>query len=95
MKVKWTIGHFTVPYEQRKHLSFDEEYKCCWTQRTLEKTVLVQRYDKPSYAQVFFLPNDELEVWVYDAGPQNPDHPSRRGYPVDPRKPRSASSSTQ
>jgi hypothetical protein len=84
--VKWTIGHYTLPYEQRKHMSIDEEFKCCWSQRTLEKVIPVQRYDEPSYVQVFFLPNDELEVWVYAAGPQNPEHPSRRGYPVDPAR---------
>lgn len=83
--VKWTIGHYTLPYEQRKHMTIDEEYKCCWSQRTLEKVVPVQRYEKADIVQVFFLPNDELEVWVYKAGPQNPGHPSKRGYPVDPR----------
>ncbi|ATA51929.1 hypothetical protein CKY39_00815 [Variovorax boronicumulans] len=83
--VKWTIGHYTLPYAQRNHMSFDEQDKF-WTQRTLEKVVPVQRYDEPEIVQVFFLPNDELEVWVYKAGPQNPGHPSTRGYPVDPRQ---------
>jgi hypothetical protein len=86
VKVKWTIGHYTLPYEQRKHMSIDEEFKCCWSQRTLEKIVPVQRYEKPTTVQLFFLPDDELEVWVssYDLG--YPEHPSRREYPAQPDK---------
>ena len=85
MTVKWTIGHYTLPWEQRKHMSIDEEHRCCWSERTLEKTVPVQRYDEPSVVQVFFLPNDELEIWVSDYDLGHPDHPSGRRYPVDPR----------
>ena len=37
-----------------------------------------------SILQVFFLPNDEIEVWAtrYDLG--HPDHPSKRDYPKNP-----------
>jgi hypothetical protein len=83
--VDWTIGHYTEPWEKRKHMTVAEESDCCWTQRTLSKTVRVERYgEKGGRLQVFFLPNDEVQVWVYDAGPQNPEHPSGRGYPRNP-----------
>ncbi len=47
----------------------------------------MQRYDSPNTLQVFFLPDDKLEVWIskYDLG--HPDHPSRRGYPINPTEP--------
>ena len=88
--VDWTIGRYTVPYDQRKHLSFDEQGRY-WSARTLRQTVPVQRYDRADTLQVFFLPGDKLEVWVstYDLG--HPDHPSRRAYPVNPNPPKPGS----
>jgi hypothetical protein len=83
--VDWTIGHYTEPWEKRKGMTLAEENKCCWSERTLRRAVPVERYGKEGGdVQVFFLPNDELQVWVYDAGPQNPGHPSHRGYPKSP-----------
>ncbi len=85
VKVDWVMGHWTTPYETRKHLSISEQIACCSTERALSKTVAVERYgEKGGRLQVFFLPNDEVQVWVYDAGPQNPEHPSGRGYPRNP-----------
>ncbi|MDB5892956.1 MAG: hypothetical protein JWQ88_487 [Rhodoferax sp.] len=83
VNLDWTIGHYTVPWTQRKDLSVEEERRCCWSERTLQQTVSIRRYDKPSTLQVFFLLGDKLEVWVspYDLG--HPDHPSGRKYPVD------------
>lgn len=83
VRVDWTIGHYTVPWTQREHLSFDEQGRY-WSERTLQQTVPVQRYDSPSSLQVFFLPDDKLEVWAtkYDLG--HPDHPSKRSYPKQP-----------
>ncbi len=86
VRVDWTMGRYTVPWEKRKHLTFDEQGRY-WRERILSQTVRVQRYDSPNTLQVFFLPDDRLEVWVFDAGPQHPDHPSRRGYPVRPAAP--------
>lgn len=83
--VHWTIGHFTKPWSERKNLSVLEQEACCWTQRTLEKTVSIEPYAEPGVLQVFFLPNDEIKVYSFDAGPSNPNHPSKMGYPVDPR----------
>jgi len=83
--VDWTIGHWTTAYETRKHLTVQQQIDCCFTERTLRKTVPIERYGKEGGdVQVFFLPNDELQAWVYDAGPQNPGHPSHRGYPRKP-----------
>jgi len=85
VKVDWTIGHYTRPWEQRKDMSIEQERACCWTQRTLSKVVPIQPYGAEGGGlQVFFLPDDELEIWVFDAGPQNPQHPSGRGYPRRP-----------
>jgi hypothetical protein len=83
--VDWTIGHWTTAYETRKHLTVQQQIECCFTERSLRRTASVERYGKEGgRLQVFFLPNDEIEVWVYNAGPQNPGHPSRRGYPENP-----------
>lgn len=85
VKVDWTIGHYTAPWEKRKSMTIAEETACCWTERTLSKVVPIQRYgDGGEGLQVFFLPHDELEVWVFNAGPQNSEHPSQRGYPKKP-----------
>jgi hypothetical protein len=87
VKVDWTMGHWTTLYETRKHLTIAEQIKCCSIERTLSKTVPVERYgEEGGNVQVFFLPNDEIKVWVYDAGPQNPNHPSHMGYPKNPAK---------
>ena len=83
--VRWTIGHFTKPWGERKNLSVLEQEACCWTQRTVERTVPIEPYAIPGVVQVFFLPDDKIRVYSFDAGPQNPDHPSKMGYPEDPR----------
>jgi hypothetical protein len=94
VRVDWTIGHYTVPWAQRERMTVAEERQCCWSERTLQQIVPVQRYDSPSTLQVFFLPDDKLEVWVtkYDLG--HPEHPSGRSYPVKPTQPISSSSTS-
>ena len=83
--VDWTMGRWTTPHETRKHLTVRQQIECCSAERTLHKTVPVERYGKEgSRLQVFFLPNDEIQVWVYEAGPQSSEHPSSRGYPEKP-----------
>ena len=37
--VDWTIGDYTLPWEQRKNMTIEEERACCWRQRTLRKVV--------------------------------------------------------
>ena len=83
-EVTRTIGHFTRPYAEFKDRPVSEWRACCWTERTLTQTVPVQKYDRPAKVQVFFLPDDKVEIWVFDATPPNPNHPSGRPYPVDP-----------
>jgi hypothetical protein len=84
-KIDWTMGRWTTPYESRKHLSPAAQVACCSADRKLSKTVPIERYGvEGGRLQVFFLPNDEIKVWVYDAGPQNPDHPSGMDYPKNP-----------
>jgi hypothetical protein len=85
VEVSWITGHWTVPIEKIQAMSTKEAIECCLDRRALSKTVSIEPYGKEGGdVQVFFLPNDELQVWVYDAGPQNPGHPSHRGYPKKP-----------
>ena len=82
--VQWTIGHWTTPYATRKHLSVREQTECCWTQRTLSKTVPIERYEEGGRLQVFFLPDDEIKVYVSDMLLGHEDHPSGMAYPKRP-----------
>jgi hypothetical protein len=84
VKVDWTMGHWTTPYETRKHLTIAEQIKCCSIERTLSKTVPVERYDEDGRLQVFFLPNDEIKVWVSNLGLGHERHPSGMAYPKNP-----------
>ncbi len=88
VKVDWTIGDWKVPYAQIAHLSTKEQMACCWAERTLSKTVPVERYGKEGGGvQVFFLPNDEIKVWVTDLGLGHAWHPSGVAYPKNPADP--------
>ena len=85
VNVDWVMGHWTTPYETRKHLSISEQIACCSTERVLSKTVPVERYDeKGGGVQVFFLPNDEVQVWVSDYGLGHDKHPLGMSYPRNP-----------
>ena len=85
VKVDWTIGHYTQPWEIRKNMTIEQEEACCWTQRTLSKTVPVERYgDEGGGVQVFFLPDDDIKVWVSDYDLGFPGHPSGMAYPKKP-----------
>jgi hypothetical protein len=85
-RVDWTIGHWTKSYDELKAMPFDEQVKCCWTERTFSKTVPIEPYeaDKMGSLQVFFLPDDQIKVWVskYDLGHER--HPSGMAYPEAP-----------
>ncbi|MET3493654.1 DUF3304 domain-containing protein [Variovorax boronicumulans] len=84
VKVSWTIGDYTLPWSKLEPMTPEQRSACCWRQRTLSKVIFVERYEAAALVQVFFLPEDEIKVWVYDPGPQNPSHPSRMGYPKKP-----------
>ena len=84
VKVDWTMGDWKVPYAQIAHLSTKEQMTCCWIERTLSKTVPVERYGEGGDVQVFFLPNDEIKVWVSNLGLGHERHPSGMAYPKNP-----------
>lgn len=52
-----------------------------WHFKTLKKTVPIEPYDRPNWLQVMFLPDDEVKIYSFGAGPLNPDHPSKLGRP--------------
>ena len=85
VKIDWKIGHYNLPWSKLDLIPFDERSACCWVARTLSKTVPVEPYGPDGGRfQVFFLPNDEVKVWVsnYNLGHEN--HPSGMKYPKDP-----------
>ena len=84
-KIDWTVGRWTTPYESRKHLSDDEQIKCCTAHRTLSKTVPIEPYGpEGGDFQVFFLPNDDVKVWITMYGLGHAKHPSGMSYPKNP-----------
>ncbi|QFZ84447.1 DUF3304 domain-containing protein [Variovorax paradoxus] len=83
--VHWTMGRWTTPYETRKHLTIRQQIECCSTERTLHKTVPLERYGKKGgRVQVFFLPNDAIKVYVTDYDLGHEKHPSGMAYPEKP-----------
>jgi len=88
VKVSWTIGDYTLPWSKLEPMTPDERSACCWRQRTLSKVVPVKRYDeRVGRVQVFFLANDQIQVWVSNVGLLSPDHPSGLSYPKKPATP--------
>lgn len=84
VKVDWITGHWTIPMEQISAMDISEAIKCCLARRTLSKVVSVERYETGGIVQVFFLPLDEIKVWVsqYDLGHEK--HISGMRYPRKP-----------
>lgn len=50
-----------------------------WPKKTLKKTVPIEPYDEPDETQVFFLPHDEIRVYVTKYGAHSPHHPAGLG----------------
>jgi hypothetical protein len=85
VKIDWTMGRWTTPHESRKHLSPEAQIACCSAERKLSTTVPIERYGTEGGAlQVFFLPNDEINVWVSDYDLGHEQHPSGMAYPKNP-----------
>ena len=84
VKVDWITGHWTVPMAQIMAMDISEAIKCCLARRTLSKVVPVERYKVGGIVQVFFLPQDDIKVWVsqYDLGHEK--HISGMRYPKKP-----------
>ena len=49
--------------------------------KTIKTTVPIEPYDRPNGAQVMFLPNDEVKIYVAPVYPEHPDHPAKLGRP--------------
>jgi hypothetical protein len=85
VKIDWTIGHYTLTSPQTASMTTEEIRACCWSQRALSTTVPIERYGTEGGAlQVFFLPNDEINVWVSDYDLGHEQHPSGMAYPKNP-----------
>jgi hypothetical protein len=86
VKVDWITGHWTVPLDKIQAMDISDAMKCCLARRALSKTVPIEPYevDKMGSLQVFFLPDDQIQVWVskYDLGHER--HPSGMSYPEAP-----------
>ncbi|MDQ8034872.1 MAG: DUF3304 domain-containing protein [Bordetella sp.] len=81
VKIEANIIHYTQPWKEQ--MPWEQFKACCLARRIFEKTVPVQPYkdNAGGVVQVFFLPDDQIEVWVSPLSVLHPDHPSKRGYP--------------
>ncbi len=52
-----------------------------WAHKKLKKNVPIEPYEKSDTVQVFFLPNDEVKVYVYPDDPHAVGHPAKLGPP--------------
>lgn len=52
-----------------------------WQMKNMKKEVAVESFEKGDTVQVFFLPNDEVKVYVSSLGPGHQDHPAHLGRP--------------
>lgn len=52
-----------------------------WQYKRLKKEVPIEPYEKSDTVQVFFLPNDEVKVYVYPDDPHAVGHPAKLGAP--------------
>jgi len=50
-----------------------------WPKKPLKKSVPIEPYSAPDTVQVFFLPHDEIKIYVSDMAPWHPEHPSKLG----------------
>ena len=85
VKVTWITGHWTVPLEKVHAMDIEKAIECCLARRTLSKTVPIERYGPDDDGlQVFFLPGDEIKVYVSRYGLGHEKHPSGMTYPERP-----------
>ncbi|HQU89180.1 MAG TPA: DUF3304 domain-containing protein [Denitromonas sp.] len=50
-----------------------------WPKKTIKKTVPIEPYEEPGVTQVFFLPHDEIRIYVSEYGAHSPHHPAGLG----------------
>ena len=54
-----------------------EAIRCCMTERTRTKTIPIEpSSDLGVNFQMFFLPHDEVKVWVHTGRPDSANHPT-------------------
>lgn len=86
---KWRPGLSVKVSWRRSDCRGDKKQRCPermedldkWPMLQMEKIIPVEPYERPNDIQVMFLPNDEIKVYVFDADPIHPSHPSKLGKP--------------
>jgi hypothetical protein len=58
-----------------------------WKYKSLKKEVPVERFERGDTVQVFFLPDDQVKVYVSSIDPEHKDHPAALGRPHPLDKP--------
>jgi len=58
-----------------------------WSYKTLKREVPIERFEKGDTLQVFFLPDDQVKVYVSSFDPEHKDHPAVLGRPHPLDKP--------
>ena len=58
-----------------------------WSYKTLKREVPIERFEKGVTLQVFFLPDDQVKVYVSSFDPEHKDHPAVLGRPHPLDKP--------
>ena len=78
MKIEWRRSDCGGVDAQGRSKCRDMELGT-WPKKTLKKTVPIEPYSAPDTVQVFFLPHDEIKIYVSDMAPWHPEHPSKLG----------------
>ncbi|KAA3654389.1 MAG: DUF3304 domain-containing protein [Proteobacteria bacterium] len=75
--IEWRRGDCSkgVDAEGKSNCRHDPEVPT----KILKKTVPIEPYDEPDETQVFFLPHDEIRVYVTKYGAHSPHHPAGLG----------------
>ena len=75
--VEWRRSDCGVPKSSECNL--ENARAGTWPKKTLKKTVPIEPYDEPGVTQVFFLPHDEIRIYVSEYGAHSPHHPAGLG----------------
>lgn len=75
--VEWRRSDCGVP--KSPQCSHENAVSGSWPMKTLKKTIPMEPYGAPDTVQVFFLPHDEIKIYVSDMAPWHPEHPSKLG----------------
>lgn len=75
--VEWRRSDCGVP--KSPQCSHENAVSGSWPMKTLKKKFAIEPYSAPDTVQVFFLPHDEIKIYVSDMSPGHQDHPSKLG----------------